>query len=467
MGVVLAATHEQLEQVVAIKVMQDSLVTSREAVGRFLREARMVAKLKSEHVARVSDVGILDTGAPYIVMELLEGKDLGALLHIRGPLPVRETVGYLLQTCEALAEAHAIGIIHRDLKPENLFLTTDVDRTPLLKVLDFGLAKALTRTPSNDPPVPESLTRSVSVMGTPAYMSPEQLRATRDVDLRADVWALGVVAYELLAARLPFDSTALPDLCAMIVRDPPRPLAREDVPPGLEAAIMKCLEKEPTKRYSRIASFAAAIEQFADPESTSMVDRILRVQGASEPPPRSSQRAVAVLPSSDLRSIAPAAASRAAETVDFEKAELRVRTPTNPTVAEMPPIPAAEAAPAPMRGRNFLIAGTALCLVGVVALGIAIAIRPSSAPATNGLVPSAPAPQASEATAAPPPPPSSAPIAPAAETQTAPALMPLSDAATAKRPVVMIDRKPAASAKPPASATAAPKAPPKDFLESR
>ena len=188
MGFVVAATHVHLGQRVALKFLLPAMASDRAVVERFLREARSSAQLRGEHICRVSDVGVLDAGAPYFVMELLEGQDLASMLAARGPIPVPILADYILQACLGLAEAHAAGIVHRDLKPANLFLTLRPDGTPLIKIVDFGIAKDPTSTSFH-------LTRTDAVMGSPGYMSPEQLRSTRVADARSDLWALGVILH--------------------------------------------------------------------------------------------------------------------------------------------------------------------------------------------------------------------------------------------------------------------------------
>ena len=213
MGVVVAAMHLTLQERVALKFLLPEGAKKEETVTRFLREARAAAKIKSEHVARVSDVGTLESGAPYLVMEYLDGSDLSALLRRDGPLPPRDAVEYVLQACEALAEAHAVGIVHRDLKPANLFLARHAGGAPRIKVLDFGISKLTARDPSMPPDDP-SMTRTRAWLGSPLYMSPEQMRSARDVDTRTDIWALGVILYELLSGKPPFDGETFPELCA-------------------------------------------------------------------------------------------------------------------------------------------------------------------------------------------------------------------------------------------------------------
>jgi len=251
MGTVAVAMHMQLEQRVALKVLHEQAASDPAAVQRFLREARAAAKLRSEHICHVTDVGQLDNGAPYIVMELLEGQDLAALLSHGAMAPVH-AIDAVLQACVGLAEAHAHGIVHRDLKPANLFVTRRLDGSPLIKVLDFGIAKAPAQAATG-------LTQTQAVMGTPGYMAPEQLRSTRDADARADIWALGVILYQALSGRLPFPANSITEFAVKSVMDPPDPI---DVDPNLRAVILRCLEKEPAGRFPDIATFAQALAPF-------------------------------------------------------------------------------------------------------------------------------------------------------------------------------------------------------------
>ncbi|AUX41844.1 protein kinase [Sorangium cellulosum] len=279
MGVVLAAMHEHLHQRVAIKLLHPG--ASAELVERFEREARAAVRLKSEHVARVLDVGTLETGAPFMVMEYLEGSDLQQTLRDRGPLEVEEAVGYVLEACEAIAEAHAAGIIHRDLKPANLFLTRGADGSDMVKVLDFGISKALADPSAAGGEPALGLTRTAMVLGSPLYMAPEQMRSARSVDARADIWSIGAVLYQLLTCRVPFEATSLSELILMINGDPPPPPSthRPDLPPGLEAAILRCLEKDTAKRFRSVAELASAIVDFGPPLAVASLERIERTLG--------------------------------------------------------------------------------------------------------------------------------------------------------------------------------------------
>jgi len=283
MGVVMAALHEQLNQRVALKFLTDDAFQQPEAVTRFLREARAAVQIQSEHVARVMDVGTLDSGAPYMVMEYLRGRDLKEVSSRRGPLPITEAVDFLLQACDAVAEAHSLGIVHRDLKPSNLFLTERPDGTPLVKVLDFGISKALQSGDRSQ----LQMTASAAIMGSPQYMSPEQIRSSKNVDARADVWALGTILHELLTGTPAYVADTVPGLLAMIVADAPPPLcaSRPDAPADLEAAILRCLEKDRDRRFSSVAVLARSLERFASAETRPLVRRIARVLGDDAPPP--------------------------------------------------------------------------------------------------------------------------------------------------------------------------------------
>src|SRR5450432_1644119 len=274
MGVVVAATHLQLDQRVALKFLVSNGIDD-QAGARFLREARAVVRLRSENVVRVLDTGTLDNGLPYIVMELLDGRDVQQELSARGPVTVVEAVDWVLQACEGIAEAHSVGIVHRDLKPANLFLTRRADHSVLIKVLDFGIAKVLDVKRAPD----YALTKTSTLLGSPHYMSPEQIRNAKSVDQRADIWALGIVLYELLSGSAPFSATTAPALLAQIVADPPRPLRplAPNVPRGLEAVINRCLEKEPTRRFAGITELARELARFGSEDGRASSERVSRI----------------------------------------------------------------------------------------------------------------------------------------------------------------------------------------------
>ncbi len=282
MGVVVAALHLDLERRVAIKLMLPEVASHADSAARFLREGKAAVRLKSEHVARVLDVGRLDTGVPYMVMELLEGADLSDLLQARGPLPVHEAVDYILQASEAVAEAHAVGIVHRDLKPANLFVSRDAHGAPCVKVLDFGISKVRSADGTSDRS--GAVTSTQTVMGSPLYMSPEQMRSARQVDARADVWGLGAILYELLTGQTLWSCESLAEVCAAVLTSPsPRVRAlAPHVPEGLEAAILMCLEKDVNQRMPSVKALVQAIAPFASPLGRVSADRVL---GAPSVPP--------------------------------------------------------------------------------------------------------------------------------------------------------------------------------------
>jgi serine/threonine-protein kinase len=275
MGAVVEAYHTELEQHVALKVMLPEVARKSDLATRFVREARASSKLQGEHVAKVYDVGKLPTGEPYIVMEYLEGEDLANVVRTRGAQPIEHAVDWVLQACEAIGEAHTKGVIHRDLKPSNVFMAKRPDGTALVKVLDFGISKVLSDDGTNE----GNLTNTSAMLGSPAYMSPEQMRDAKSVDGRTDVWGLGMILYELLAGKPVFQADSVAGLIAMIASDPVRPLRehRPDIPEGLDLAVLACLAKTPAKRVQNVAELAASLEPFASLDGTASARRTVRI----------------------------------------------------------------------------------------------------------------------------------------------------------------------------------------------
>jgi serine/threonine-protein kinase len=280
MGVVVAAQHVQLDEKVAIKFLLPTMLSNQEVVGRFAREARAAVKIKSEHVARVSDVGTLDNGAPYMIMEFLDGSDLSTWLQRQGPLPVEQAIDFVLQACVGVASAHGIGIVHRDLKPANLFCVRGNDGQFVIKVLDFGISKVTNLSVSD---VGGSMTHTTTVMGSPFYMSPEQMQSAKDVDVRADIWALGVILYELLTGSTPFRGESYADIAIKVATAAFAPVRtfRPHAPAGLEAVLSKCLEKDKKRRYGNVAELALALADFGTKQSRPSIERIVRIIQAS------------------------------------------------------------------------------------------------------------------------------------------------------------------------------------------
>jgi serine/threonine-protein kinase len=263
MGFVFSATHVELGEKVALKFLRPECTSNEELVGRFAREARASVKIKSEYVARVFDVGTLPDGVPFIVMEYLEGKDLFEVVREQGPLPIKLSVEYVMQACEALAVAHANGVVHRDIKPENLFLTQRAQGMDIVKVLDFGISKVALTGSAFEHKVP--LVQTMMPMGSPVYMSPEQIRASKDIDARTDIWSLGCVLYELLTGTAAFDAPSLTQLSATILEQSAPPLRAlcPTAPLELEAIIFRCLEKDPARRFHDVGELAIALYPFA------------------------------------------------------------------------------------------------------------------------------------------------------------------------------------------------------------
>ncbi len=282
MAVVYSARHLHLNERYAIKVLRPALATNPNVVSRFLQEARAAAQLRSDFVCRVFDVGLLHDGVPYMVMELLEGEDLGAMLLRTGTLSVDQAVEFVIQACEALAEAHAAGLVHRDIKPENLFLTVRRDGWATVKLLDFGISKII-----DAETISTTLRRHVDtrdLLGTPHYMAPETVRSSKDAGPRSDLWSMGVVLYELLSGRLPFKGATVPEVSAAIIETDPDALSslRADLVPELVEVVHWCLAKQPELRVTSAAELALQLLPFAPRRSRAVVERmqsLARAQG--------------------------------------------------------------------------------------------------------------------------------------------------------------------------------------------
>jgi len=262
MGVVVRAWHIELEQEVALKFLHPELAMKVDGAERFRREARAAVRIRSDHVARVLDVGTLE-GAhiPFIVMEYLQGRDLARELAARGSLPVDEVARHVLEACDAIGEAHARGIVHRDLKPANLFLAERSGGVQMIKVLDFGISKTLGNGPKG-----LSITEPATLMGSPGYMSPEQLESSRNVDARTDIWSLGVILQEMVTGCLPFDGDSVPQLIRAVISGN-RPSLTEYGPAiaVLEPVVARCLQQDRAQRFQTIAELKEALLPLAAP----------------------------------------------------------------------------------------------------------------------------------------------------------------------------------------------------------
>jgi serine/threonine-protein kinase len=254
MGRVVKASHLYLHQPVAIKILLPEMADSQSTVARFLREAQATVRLRSEHIARVMDVGTMPDGCPFMVMEYLEGHDLNQILRHHGPQLPQAVVDLILQACEGMAEAHAMGIVHRDIKPSNFFITRRPDGSNLLKILDFGISKTPTEL--------SELTGTQTVIGTPTYMAPEQMVSARSTDTRSDIWSIGVVMYQLFSGRPPFEAETYAQLVLKVGTNPPNPL-HVALPPGLQDIVFRCLEKDPNRRIQSVGELARMLAPYA------------------------------------------------------------------------------------------------------------------------------------------------------------------------------------------------------------
>jgi serine/threonine-protein kinase len=343
MGVVLAAHDEMLERDVALKVVLPKMTRSAEIVERFTNEARSLARLESRHVVRVLDFGTISAppasaGLPFMVLEMLRGEDLFSVASREGGLSPERVVSYMLQACAGLAVAHSLGIVHRDLKPENLFLAVEPDGGECLKVLDFGIARSHFR--------PRPLTRGQVGVGSPGYMSPEQVEGSQQVDARSDIWTLGVVMYELLSHCRAFSGETPQSLCLQILSAPIEPLAnlRPDLPPALVYVVERCMKRDREQRFQNVAELAEALAPLQETSPPSDAQRVRRMLEAD------------VVPAAEVK-LAPA----------------RLLSSSDVVVVEPPP---------PRRRRRVLSAvAVAVTLVPVIALLPRVAAAPELAPA--------------------------------------------------------------------------------------
>lgn len=428
MGIVLAARHLGLDEMVAVKLIREERAKGTDALARFQREARAAARIKSEHVGRVLDVDRLPEGDPYIVMEFIDGTDLHALVDRRGKLPPDEAAAYVVQACEGLAEAHALGMVHRDLKLKNLFLTQRRDGRALIKVIDFGVVKFSPLSEDDDPNVGSSrvaelgrvrardatLTGAAVLVGSVHYMAPEQIRASNIVDARADVWSLGICLFEMLTGQLPFDGNTVAEVCAQIQGATPPDVRAyaEHLPATLAAVITRALEKDVRRRYQNVGELGAALAPFHNDRTAAMrIDTILESgvkSGArSNPAPAPTSSAASPTMTQDM---APAP-GRFSSTVDAA------------AVGSLPPL-----AP-PTKKRSSTLTGALLAL-GIAGIIVAVYLK-RPAPET------APPPQAAQTNM---PPPAPTPTPEPVLTQTAPTIAPT---AVAEPPPLVSTQAPA------------------------
>jgi eukaryotic-like serine/threonine-protein kinase len=461
-GIVVAAHNLELDERVALKFLRNDVMHDQDIVARFAHEAKAAVAIKSEHVARVFDVGSTPGGVPFVVMEYLEGHDLGTELAARGRLPVREAVEYAMQVCDALAAAHAKGIVHRDIKPDNLFLLDRGDTIPIVKVLDFGISKAALTGSVFGSLLPTLKTSKV--MGTPLYMSPEQIQSTDDVDAKSDIWSLGMVLYELLAGAPAFEAETLEELLALIQHAALPPLAarRSDVPEGLAEILSRCMKKDPGERFQNVGELAVALLPFAPKRSRICAERACQVLwSAGLTQGRLHVSSTAPPPSNDDREsrISRLSSGQGVTSLDEHGAGMAVQVETRP----------------PRRRAMLLVMAVAAVAAGAIAAGVALrqpTRRASSEAATSAkthvdpVVQATSRPVADTPTTTPSPavePPKASPV----EAQPEPSVGRATDTATAAPPKTLEPRrltpvlvKPStpASAPPPPEGKAKPRA---------
>lgn len=357
MGIVVRALHLDLERPVAIKFLLPNMVENAAVVQRFLREAQASGRLRGEHAVKVIDVGRMPDGVPFMIMEHLVGADLGHVLKTYGSHPPPVACDLMLQICEGMAEAHALGIVHRDVKPSNFFVTRRPDGSALVKILDFGISKVPVEAMAN-------LTATQAMVGTPAYMAPEQMRAASAVDARGDLWSMGVVLYQLLTSALPFDGDSYPALCLKVAMEAPAPISVA-LPPGLVEVVLRCLEKQPEHRYQSVAQLAYALAPYCSDPAAAMATaerttRILEAPRGGRAPTLSSDAVATgqlVPPSghrSDIRAYPSSVSGGAGQLASASQLEAmgfsaqhpsNPSNPSNPSMPSMPTMPSNPSVP--------------------------------------------------------------------------------------------------------------------------
>ncbi len=294
MGSVYEIEHELTKHRRALKLLHQSMAAMPSVVERFLREASAAGRVGNPHIVETFDAGVLDTGEPYLVMEILRGEPLSGRIA-RGPLPIAEVVDLVGQAAAGVHAAHNAGIVHRDLKPDNLFITEGADGRPFVKILDFGISKFDQQKTGG-----LQLTQEGAALGTPYYMPPEQIRGEGSLDARADVYALGVILYECLSGVRPFDAETLAHLAILIHTGQPKPIAelRPDLPPGFAQLVASAMATDRGRRTPSADELRSALEQFGP------VGFRTQIRNSPLPPPSMAP----------ARSISPPAAPRGLST---------------------------------------------------------------------------------------------------------------------------------------------------------
>jgi len=344
MGAVFRARQLSLDREVAVKILLAPLAMEREMLERFQREARAASNIGHPGIVQVIEMGYLQEGPPFMVMELLQGEDLRTKLSREGALPAHLAVPLMLQTCDALQAAHEKGIVHRDMKPDNIFLVYRAGAVPTIKILDFGLSKIKS--------ADRKLTNTGTLLGTPNYMAPEQVRGSEDVDHRADIYAAGIILYEMLTGRIAYDGPSVQSvLVSIMTQDPPPPRAvRPDIPPALETVILKAIARNPADRYGSATQMAVDLARIATSMRIPISQMSLISMGASTAEGATMQAAV------------PVPSPAQAGTVPY------IATPPTPPPLSAAALSAAGPRPAGRKSRGGLIALG--IILGVIVLGV-------------------------------------------------------------------------------------------------
>ncbi len=434
MGAVAKATHLLRRAPVALKFMSGAVLSMSGAVERFVNEGVAASQIDSDHVVKVFDVGRLPNGAPYLVMEYLEGRDLSQLLEREGPvLPPARAVHFTVQALRALHTAHAAGIVHRDMKPSNCFVIQKDGEPDFVKLVDFGISKVRTADDGTGAAPAPHLTKTNSALGTPLYMSPEQARSPRDVDHRSDLYSVGAILYEMLAGRTPYtsDTGEFTEILFKIFTTEPDPLQslRPDLPPALAAVVHRALARDRDGRFSSAIEMAEALAPFSDDRSREHFARMRGMMRRSVVP----QSQYAVTPLDMNARAAPSEAT--AQT--FASDSLMPPAPVIPTAAGV-----TREATGPSKrggGRAGVAIGVAAALLATAGAGVVVLrSRAPGTAATTNVGPDHSAAGQPMVTTAPP--------------------SPIESAVLVERPAPVPSAIAAPSAKPLASASAAPRA---------
>jgi len=378
MGEVYRAVNEAVGREVAIKVLRPELVRHRDTVARFVREARAANAVRHPNVVDVLDVATAEDGTPFLVQELLKGHDLSAPLAERGRVSCAEALDWMIPVADAVTAAHAQGLMHRDLKPENVFLAVQPNGSIVPKVLDFGLSRSVDDRS-------QRVTATGVTMGTPGYMSPEQIIGASTIDVRTDVWALGVMLYELMAGRLPFTAETPGALFLRICTADPQPLDELApwVPPSLCAVVMRCLVREPSGRFDNAGALLAAL-------------RAERPTAPTEAPPPMPPR-----PAQSSTELASGATLSAPGVDPGVTLGPPMRRPMHSPALVAPPVVVSTTPPARKTGL-FVVGAIALVVIGGVA---AVLMRPLAPASSSHAGPPAPTEITAPPTPTPPTPP--------------------------------------------------------------